>query len=958
MDSATELKSADELLAAAARSLITRASSSFHAYYGLSTTSCQVYDTAWVAMICKKDGEKKWWLFPESFYYLLKTQSEDGSWGSDSATQTAGILDTAAGLLALLKHIKEPFQINDVSSDEISKRIDAGIDSLKQQLAAWDDIQKSNHVGVEIIMPSLLTYIEEEHGTSFNFPSRSTLEAMNIDKMSRFSLESLYDKKPSSAVHSLEAFLGRVDMGRLSHHLYHGSMMASPSSTAAYLIGTTQWDDEAEAYLRYIMTAGAGHGDGGISGTFPTTYFEYSWILATFLKSGFSKKEIECTGMHVFADILRTAFNTEGGIIGFAPRTADVDDTAKGLLALSLLGYHVGPDQMIKVFEGQNHFTTFGSERDPSFTSNCHVLLALLRQPDVSSYRSQIRKTIIFISEWWWYNDHHIKDKWHLSYLYPTMLLTEALAALLQSLDQGELPEILDAQLECRVNIALFQSCLRVLLEQQADGSWNYLPEQTSYAILALSHARRALLFEDLQVEILSSISRGAQFLETCIFRSADLNWTSKTTYNVSFVAEAYKLAALKMSHSPHEHNRFGQSISAHLLPAGLNRYMGLVRRTPLFSEVPDWQIRASLRESSLFIPLLRMKRLQVYDRDDIPVTEDNYLDIIPFTWVGCNNRRGTFASASLLYELMTLSLYGYQTDEFMEAIAAPASHGAVDLHAVIDDVVNNLTRNTDLSCNGNNNMDITREIPNNGFHQGEPASKKISAALVRFVAYVLNHEAVARASAHDKQNLQRELLAFLHAHATQNSDNSRFKTQQQDPTFFTSAESSYFQWVRTTGGNHVACAYSFQFACCLISASLCSGKEVFPTVTEKYLAAALTRHLTTVCRMYNDFGSVSRDTAEGNVNSVHFPEFRQCYPILDGKLAMKKQALIGLAEYEQKVLEQTMQALERECERTASISGGSDLVRRKLSIVKLFCDVTDLYDQLYFLRDLSSTMK
>lgn len=67
---------------------------------------------------------------------------------------------------------------------------------------------------------------------------------------------------------------------------------------------------------------------------------------------------------------------------------------------------------MIEVFEGRNHFTTFGFERDPSLTSNCHILLALLRQPAPSEYQPQILKTANFICEYWRASDNRIRDKW------------------------------------------------------------------------------------------------------------------------------------------------------------------------------------------------------------------------------------------------------------------------------------------------------------------------------------------------------------------------------------------------------------------------------------------------------------------------------------------------------------------------------------------------------------------
>lgn len=230
-------------------------------------------------MVVKTTGNTRKWLFPESFDYLLKTQSDDGSWGAHAATKTAGILDTAAALFALIKHLKEPLQIYDVSSNDIYKRIESASQSFRNQLATWDDFLETNHIGAEMIIPSLLAYLEkEDERLTFSFPCKDVLDSMNKAKLSHFTPESLYGKKPTSMIHSLEAFLGKIDFDRVSHHLFRGSMMASPSSTAAYLMGVSVWDEEAERYLQHIIKAGAGHGDGGIPGTFPTTYFEYSWV--------------------------------------------------------------------------------------------------------------------------------------------------------------------------------------------------------------------------------------------------------------------------------------------------------------------------------------------------------------------------------------------------------------------------------------------------------------------------------------------------------------------------------------------------------------------------------------------------------------------------------------------------------------------------------------------------------
>lgn len=67
---------------------------------------------------------------------------------------------------------------------------------------------------------------------------------------------------------------------------------------------------------------------------------------------------------------------------------------------------------MIKEFEAKDHFRTYCSERDPSLSANCNVLLALLYSDNVSRYMPQILKCVKFICMCWWENAGSIKDKW------------------------------------------------------------------------------------------------------------------------------------------------------------------------------------------------------------------------------------------------------------------------------------------------------------------------------------------------------------------------------------------------------------------------------------------------------------------------------------------------------------------------------------------------------------------
>lgn len=506
------------------------------------------------------------------------------------------------------------------------------------------------------------------------------------------------------------------------------------------------------------------------------------------------------------------------------------------------------------------------------------------------------------------------------------MLLTEAFTKLLRLFDSRTLSDIVGEELHRKVSISLFQACFRTLLEQREDGSWNGMPEQTCYAILSLAEAQHVCFFNELKPRLQSAIHRGVDFLKTRSFQFKDQNWTSKTAYKVSFVAEAYELAVLKVFESLKAPAIVGSTSDTRSSVAELDGFGQLVSKTPFFAKIPEWQIRASLLESRLFVPLLKAQRLKVYARDEIPVTEDKYLNIIPFTWVGCNNRRGTFASTSFLYEMMLLSLLGYQTDEFFEAVVAPAFPETASLHKLIDNIIDYVDKDAvdkTHDANGLYNINITDGDNSHGSLLGP---QEISSPLTRFVTYILNHKAVLRSSTWDRENLCHDLRAFLHAQVAQTGENSRFAKQEpQSSDVYASATSSFFQWVRTTGADHVACAYTFAFACCLISSSLSSGREVFPTVTQKYLAAAATRHLTTICRMYNDLGSLARDTMEHNINSLHFPEFVHTETSTTSVVA-KKQALTEVAEYESGCLSQTLKLLEGEIYGTRNGVGEHEL--------------------------------
>lgn len=441
-------------------------------------------------------------------------------------------------------------------------------------------------------------------------------------------------------------------------------------------------------------------------------------------------------------------------------------------------------------------------------------------------------------------------------------------------------------------------------------------------------------------------IDRGATFLRTCSAKPIGQYWTSKTVYSVRTVSEAYTLAALKISTETSTNAAVGSQLGFTTHITTMEKYRPLLKRTKAFHDMPDWRLTASLVESALFVPMLRARRLDFFQRDDRRLTSDDYyIDLLPATWITSKNRSGVLASASFLFDMIFLSLINFQADEFIEAIADPAfTTDTSKLHSLVDQTVDAATRRS----GGTKASNTSRADSPLSEH------REVSDPLSRLASIVFDHGHVAKASVEDRASLEREFRSFLHTQTIQMEDNAAFRKQDEGKGQVFATTRPFFEWVRTTAADHVSTAYSLAWAFCLISGSLGCGASLFNTPTEKYLAAALSRHLTTKQRMYNDLASTTRDIEECNLNSIHFPEFSSATE----DVAQKKLALKSMAEYEDSCVQHTFASLEKETLRAYGAWPESSFERRKIAYIGLFCDVSSLFDQLYVLKDLSAQIR
>nr|BAD29971.1 aphidicolan-16b-ol synthase [Neocamarosporium betae] len=924
-------------LIAQARSLITRIVHNSDDVYGFGTLSCTVYDTAWVALVTKHVNGIKHWLFPESFHYILASQCDDGTWCEDKTAQFDGVLNTIAGLLVLKRYRRDPLQLK-VDNRDLDSRIKLATSALHSLLEEWD-VSTTNNVGFEIIVPTMLDLlVQEDPSLSFELKGREALTEIREAKMNRFQPELLYQGKLMTLTHSLEALLGRIDYDNVARYTVKGSMFASPSSTAAYLMSASTWDDEAETYLRYTITASTGKGSGGVPGVFPTTYFEYTWILSTLFRAGFQSSELDSPELTAMTDTLLKAFKAFSGAIGLdSGIEPDVDDSAKIVTTLNMLGKPAHARYLCDNFEVETHFRVYPRERDPSFSANCNALAAFLHQPDVEVYSSQILKAASYLCERMWNADEKIDDKWNKSHLYSSFLYTQVMTDLMAITEAGRLDGVFTKELLTRVCVTIFQSCLRAMLKQSHDGSWNQSLEETAYAILHLTEARRLCFFEQISEPLENSIYRGITFLTTIDKPPMEYLWSDKVSYGSAYLAETYVLAARRAAESTSVTNLVGFSIWKDNASTKMHKLVGLFHRTPLLKALPKWELQASMIEASIYQGLLQDARLEVLQRPKVDGGE--YLSIIPFTWTSCSNSARTNASASHLWELMALSFFTYQVDEFMEAVAGPAFKGRMThLHAIIDEAVH---------CSQNRER-TPGECEN---------TNHVTSELLQAVRFILDNPTVRKASPYDRNTLLQELRIFLHAHVTQVEDNASFGRERlTGDKALTSYRSQLYRWVHTISSDHIAGPFCFYYATCLLGATLTAHppNDCFPKSSQKYLAAATCRHLSCMCRMYNDIGSWNRDHREGNLNCLHFPEFSET----TSDDAERKASLLTLAQYERKQWCNALQQLEKEMVHGASEPAAARLAKRRACLIDMFCKVTDLYGQIYVLRDVSSVIK
>ncbi|KAI1370232.1 hypothetical protein F4677DRAFT_465656 [Hypoxylon crocopeplum] len=971
------------------QSLIARLSALCSAGHGFGSMSPSIYDTAWVSMVRNPHtitGSHAW-LFPECFEFILTHQLASGAWES-YASPIDGILNTAAALLALKVHL----EVCPEDSD-LELRSQRAVKALREMLGNWE-AGSSDQVGFEMLILQHASLLEAK-GIVLDFPQLSTLRPLRRAKLEKLPLASVYNA-PSTLHHCLEGLIGHIDFDQVRcRRDANGSMVSSPSSTAAYLMNTSAWDDEAEAYLRNALEYGSGRGNGSLPSAWPTGIFEISWVFTTLTESGVVIDEKEAL---IIGEFVQEGLRRQKGTLGFDIGSfPDVDDTAKGIMTLRILGKSPSIEGLISTFEAGDHFRTYNGERNPSFSANCNVLICLLMLDGPSTHISQIVKVARFLTAQV-YKDG-VSDKWHLSDLYWVMLLSRPFALLYQ--DEEVLRKLFDRALNLNEEIPLVtvHLLIRVIHSQRSNGSWDGSCEVTSYATLALLSLARLPWTRQIDLgEITASVARAKSFL---LSNRSDWSkghhiWVEKVTYASDVLSEAYCLAAVFAPIPSAAQPVESESSQFLALPdkrirAMMRKTGELISHTPLFLNMEAYILRAAEMQACYALSTLQKMPLHAFPRT--AKGEDKYLCIIPLAFTACAAAQGYPVSVSVLFDIMVLSVLNFLADEYMEGVVEKEFAGSLD---AVRDLIRQLFINvesasTKSESNGNINR-IGKDISGNFGAQingqkslpaveldldnqwKQPSLQNVEDVLRRFVMYVIHHPSVASAPRGYPTRLALDLETFLLAHVTHAEDNHRFGRQQahldgnrtkgtQEPNgngiFSTDEANTHEKLTAHTSADHTSCPFSFVFFNCLVQASSKPGSaDIYGSARRAYLAEDLCHHLASLCRMYNDCGSVRRDADEHNLNSISFPEFHtSSSPSSNMEEGTRKgtgeqeakSELLWIAEYERHGLKTALELLEEEL---------GSRGKHSVDALKPFINVTDLYGQIYVLKDIGTRTK
>ena len=570
---------------------------------------------------------------------------------------------------------------------------------------------------------------------------------------------------------------------------------------------------------------------------------------------------------------------------------------------------------------------------------------------------------------------------------------------LLRLWDDAHLELLNRSLIQDRICRVLIQILNQTMMSQNANGTWDSgsSPEITSYSILTLIALKDLPHAKLLEFQIQSAIQSGRQALLLAETRwdEPQYIWVGKVLYGSKILAESYCLAAMHAPVLIHTWNdKVGKIVGMHT--KSIVRLSEFFNGLEQYSSEPSWKIVASVVEGFSYLSQLKSTRSEIFPHRES--AKDVYLNYIPCSWTVVNNCTGLFVNATLLWEMMVVSMLGFLVDECMESTVAQLSDGdlmsleqIIHTHCGKAETERHGTEtspqpkgNTTCLSDGCRRTQFSMppegmnsESISGGNKHSQPSKtlqlqdlgslEKAENFIISYIDAMLDRARVQRVSTSQQSLLRATLQDCLLSHIQQIKDNARFLHQETySPTItkpFLTPRTKHYAWAHTTAASHTSVPISFIIHICNIGALSARGSDCFHTGYQKYMLEDLCSHLAVMTRLSNDYGSIARDRAEPNLNSVNFPEF---HPQGNGVEAGTETDTLAAKEAELKSQLLDLVQYERMCARGASRAlfqsmRASDEGKRETRVmdaIRLFVGVAEFYADMYVARDLSNRVK
>jgi hypothetical protein len=467
--------------------------------------SSSIYDTAQVLRFQPTPESRE-----AAVDWLLRQQDADGGWGTKTLT-VARVVPTLACMLALR---------GGTTPDE-ALALEHASGFLSQLTADWPQgVPNELPVGMEVLLPALLNDLRQHDQWALDAHPFAPILALGQQRLKRLAGRRLIPGTP--VLHSFEALGLPAETGFIDEV---GSLSHSPAATANWLHcsnarGTGEpaqriARERALAYLAQSTTGTPESAPGIYPGVWPLNRFEQSFVLYFFTLAGAFRDYAYAEQLKRCAHDLAQAISATG--VGLSDYfAADGDDTAAAIIAL------IGADlpvchSWLERFKTGERYYAYPGERHGSLSLIARAMHAAALLGD------DVRATAAYLCSQQQPDGRWCHDKWHASWLYPTMHAIIALG-------------YVDA------NDALARAGAAILAAQDGRGGWG-CAEETAYALLSLVHVYPIAPSH----QLLQALKAGrTQLLASAPAEAAGPPlWIGKELYKPIRIVQAVQLSAL-----------------------------------------------------------------------------------------------------------------------------------------------------------------------------------------------------------------------------------------------------------------------------------------------------------------------------------------------------------------------------------------------------------------------------